>query len=131
MKTSAAILSLLLLATAPIAAADTGDLGARAMQLVEQLRDGDFDAPHAAFDDTMRRALPPEQLRQTWAGITGQAGALLSLKAAGETAHQGYRIQHVACGFERMDLIADVVFDGAGRVAGLFFKPAPADTDEP
>jgi hypothetical protein len=112
------------------AAADDEARAGVATQLIAQLRDGEFEAAQAQFDAGMRQALPPERLRQTWEGLTAQAGGLVGFEAAGASDHQGYRIHHVACSFERMSLIADVVFDGEGRIAGLFFRPAVVETSE-
>jgi hypothetical protein len=126
------LLGLLALLISGEARADADDeaRASIATQLIAQLRDGDYEAPMAHFDASMREALPAERLRQTWAGLTAQAGGLVSFEAAGASDHQGYRIHHVACTFERMPLIADVVFDGEGRIAGLFFRPAPIETSE-
>jgi hypothetical protein len=98
-----------------------------AVALIEQLRDGDYESPQAGFDTAMRNALPPDRLRQTWQSIEGQAGRLLTLQSAGASDHEGYRIHHVDCRFERAELVADVVFSAQGQVAGLFFRPKPPE----
>lgn len=106
-------------------------LGDRALELIGQLRDGDFEAPQKVFDPTMRQALAPERLGQTWRGIVAQAGALESIAAAGSSEQGIYRVAHVDCRFERMHLVADVVFDTDDAVVGLFFRPVAADSTPP
>ncbi len=101
-------------------------LAQRATALVEQLRDGDFETPQSGFDEAMRAALPADRLAQTWRGIETQAGKLLDIESSGASDKGAYRIHHVDCRFERMPLVADVVFSSDGAITGLFFRPAAA-----
>jgi len=54
------------------------------------------------FDAVMARAMPADKLALTWRQVQAQAGA-----------------------FREADLDIRVVFDGARRISGLFFSPAP------
>ncbi|HRQ63719.1 MAG TPA: DUF3887 domain-containing protein [Xanthomonadaceae bacterium] len=121
-------LAFALLLRAETPAEDTDATQARrAIALIEQLRDGDYETSQKDFDDAMKNALPPDRLEQTWRSIMGQTGRLLALQSAGASDHEGYRIHHVDCSFERGELVADVVFSAQGQVAGLFFRPKPPE----
>jgi hypothetical protein len=111
-------------AARPAAAADrTAD----AKNVVALLAKGDFAGASKGFDDTMKKALPPDKLKAVWGQITGQAGAYKSqLGTRSEKFAQSgkaYDIAYVTCQFEKGKLEAKVVYDPAGKVAGLFFVP--------
>ena len=124
MKT-AAILAALALAAAP-----EGEAARRASAeaLVAALAKGEFAAAGKDFDDAMRKALPEDKRKETWAALQKQLGPFK--KQAGVRAEQGkkYLIVYVTCRFEKADLDAKVVFDGA-KITGLFFVPAKSAHD--
>ncbi len=101
---------------------------ALAHSLISQLAAGDFAGAEAGFDETMRAQLPLAKLAEVWGQLTGQYGAFKSQGNVQTGAQQGYVAVVTECQFENGNLLARVVFDSAGKVAGLFFSPPPSAT---
>jgi uncharacterized protein len=98
---------------------------------VQLLVDGKFDKAVADFDAIMLKVMPAEQLKKTWEGVLADAGAYKkTLETRSETAGM-YLIVHVTCEFAKRPLDVRVVFNKAGKVSGLQFRPpAPKGTEE-
>jgi dienelactone hydrolase len=120
----------LVAALALSAAAAEGEAArkASAEALVAALAKGDFAAAGKDFDDAMKKALPEDKRKATWAALRKQVGPFK--KQTGVRAEQGkkYLIVYVTCRFEKADLDVKVVFDGA-KITGLFFVPAKSAHD--
>jgi dienelactone hydrolase len=105
-----------------------GELIVAAKQFVDLLTKEDFAGAVARFDETMKTALPEPKLRETWKALQAQAGQFQKQLAARTIKLAGYDVVFVTCQFERTALDTKVVFDGSGRIAGLFFVPTQAAT---
>ena len=132
MKAWVCLAMVALLSEAPDARAapDTGSPDATpqdsATRFVDLLAAGDFATAVKSFDDAMKQALPPDRLAGVWHGILAQAGRYQKRLGVRGGEDAGYRVAFVKCRFESATLEAKVVFDTAGRIAGLFFVPAQA-----
>ena len=102
------------------------DLEASARKLVDALARGDSAAAASDFDATMSAALPAEKLGVVWGQILAQAGAFSGIDAVKVTQTGGHWTALATCRFAKAPLVAKVVFDGHGKVAGLFFVPPEA-----
>ena len=121
-------------ATATTAAATAApaavDLQERAQLLVSLLAREEYEQATELFDAKMTEVLPPEQLGEIWQSLLAQAGGFEGILGTRAEAQQGYRLVFVTLAFERAMLDAQVAFDEAGQVAGLFFVPTET-TPEP
>lgn len=95
-----------------------------ALRLVDLLRAADGAAAHAMFDDTMKGALPADQVGALWAGLEMQLGAHAEVGEPHEQAAGGMTVVVVPLRFERGTVDAAVTVLQDGKVAGLFFRPA-------
>jgi dienelactone hydrolase len=98
---------------------------------VDALARGDGAAATASFDATMKAALPAEKLGAVWAQIVAQAGAFGGVEGAKLTQAGAHRTVLLTCRFAAAPLVAKVVFDADGKVAGLFFVPPEAVATAP
>jgi dienelactone hydrolase len=138
-KTSLFFMSLLLLvsvdpelrAQPPAQAEDA--LTIKARELVAAMGKGDFRLAVRDFDETMLKVSGPDKLGTMWTKqLPAQLGAFKKQAAARRDELQGYEIVLVTCEFEKATLDARVVFDKAGKIAGLGFVPtAPPAKYEP
>ena len=103
-----------------------GDLQATAKRFVELLTAGDFATAVKDFDETMKGALPAEKLAEVWRMINAQAGPFQKQIGIRTEKEPQLEVVFVKCQFEKAALEAKVVFDKAGKIAGLFFVPPPA-----
>ncbi len=132
MKQTPGIAAVVLAAVALLgaAAAPQGPAGVRRQQVAERLVDrlaaGDFTGAGAEFDEAMRTALPPAKLAGVWVALKGQAGAFQGRGGTRPGREAGYDMVFVTCRFASRPLDAKVVFDDAGKIAGLFFAPSAA-----
>jgi hypothetical protein len=55
---------------------DFAALAQRSAEMLEQLRDGDWDRLRVDWDDTMRQKLSAEELTDVWQHLLRDAGAL-------------------------------------------------------
>jgi hypothetical protein len=106
------------------AASPGGDIETRANALVDSLSREDFAAVVGHFDATMKAVLPEAALKQTWTGLTQQAGPFKSRGKSRVTSEMGYTVVYVECAFERANLNAKVVYNTSGEVSGLFLTKA-------
>ncbi len=99
-------------------------LEAMARDLLTHFTAGRFIDATKNFDTTMMSSLGPTKLAEFARQMTGQAGAFKSVGAAQMTTVEGYRVVVLPAEYERTRVNVRVVFDGNGKVAGLFFVPA-------
>jgi uncharacterized protein len=123
MKAGAGLVTLAALALAAAAAEGEAGRKAAAEALVAALAKGDFAAAGKDFDDAMKKALPEDKLKATWAALQKQAGPFKKQSGVRAEAGGKYQFVFVTCRFEKADLDVKVVFDG-DKVSGLFFVPA-------
>ncbi len=111
---------------AALAAAQAPELRQKARAAAEMLLRGDYETLVSQCTEQMRRAAPPEKLRQA---VAPQLAALGSWKKIGEpelTRAGAFDVAFVPVEFERGALRLQIAFDSEGRIAGLFLRP-PAD----
>lgn len=104
----------------------SADLEARGRALVEALSGGDFAGAAASFDGVMAAALPAPKLAAVWAQVTGQAGDFAAIEGVSAAPAGAHAQVLVTCRFARAALVVKIIYDGGGRVAGLFFVPPEA-----
>ena len=107
------------------AASDTwGDrslsLERRATQVVEQMRDGEWDAVVVDWDETMRAKLPVERLAEVWQQVSSQSGSLQELGRPSVRRRGPYRVADVPLAFEHGPMKARVTFNHDNSIGGLF-----------
>jgi dienelactone hydrolase len=109
------------------AAASEADLKAHAAAVLASMVAKDFAKVEAQFDDKMKAALPPGRLAAGWDTLLTQAGGL---KQCGTDVRvRDIDDKHMViqgCEFERTRIDFQVAFDGANRISGMVFRPAPA-----
>src|SRR6516225_9594805 len=128
-----------LLSFAGLAAEDktdarSADLIKAAKTFVELLDKGEFAKATDGFDETMRKVLPPDQLKKTWQKVLDEAGDFRKQVGSRLEKSGKYEIVYVTCEFARMKRDARVVFDKDRKITGLFFgpvrKPTPTGPEE-
>ena len=99
----------------------------KAREFLAALAKGDFQGAVSDFDETMLKVSGPDKLELMWAKqLPAQVGAFKRQGSARREQFQGHEIILVACSFEKAELAARIVFDKAGKIAGLqFVPPAP------
>jgi len=124
-------LVVVLLTPALIRAEDDLILKARAM--IDAVNREDYPAAARDFDGTMTKLFGPEKIALLWKQLSNQVGAFKRRTADRTDAQGEYRFVFVTCEFEKATLDARVVFDKAGKIAGLQFVPSlpPAKYEPP
>ncbi len=100
----------------------------KAKKLVMSLAKGDPAASVVQFDEKMKSAMPEAALASAWDRLLEKAGAFKEIASVRTAREGGYDVVYVRCSFEKGGFDTKVVFDGSGKVAGLFFVPAAEDT---
>ena len=107
------------------AASDT-DPAARAQAVIALLAAKDFAKVEAESTDRMKAALPADRLAAVWTNLTGQAGAFRRCGSPRVQAVAETKVTVTTCEFEHAKMDVQIAFDAAGKLAGLFFRPADA-----
>lgn len=105
------------------AAPEKEAIRSKATRLVEAMSQGKFGIADEAFDETMLAALPPDKLESAWRSVEKSAGKFQAIDSIEITEKDAHSIALAKTIFERAQLVVRVVYDGEGKVAGLFFQP--------
>ena len=122
------LLAFALAASSVAGAADhpAADRTQQARRLLSDLSSSRFDRAEATFNDQMKKQLPEAKLAKVWKQLGTQVGPLKKIGKARQITAGEYQVVLVACTFNLTHLDAKVVYDAAGKVAGLFFvAPQP------
>jgi dienelactone hydrolase len=122
-----AVLALLIanaVGSASARAIQTEDPLPRAREVVTWLAAKEHTKVHALFSPEMLAAMPEARLRGVWDGTIAAVGAFKQQVSARADTKGAYRIAVVTCEFERGNLDIQIVFDAAGKIAGLQLRPA-------
>lgn len=92
--------------------------------LIDNLEKGDPEAASADFDATMKTKLGTDKLAEVWRRIGLQMGTLQSRGAPQNAIYQDHTFITIPLHFKNRDLIAQVVCDVDGKVAGFFLRPS-------
>lgn len=106
-----------------VAAAPKPHYVADAQAVVHALAAGDFQTPEGRFTIQMQQALPPAKLQAVWRQVTKQAGVFEKTAETTSISYKGHAIVLVKTIFKKTPLWTQVVYDGDGKIAGLYFKP--------
>lgn len=130
---AALVFACALFAQGPAQAVAEDALTVKAREFLSAMEKGDFQLAVRDFDPTMLKLSGPEKLEPMWTKqLPAQVGAFKQQGPARREQLQGYEIVLVTCSFEKTMLDARVVFDKAGKIAGLqFVPPAPPAKYEP
>ncbi|MCA9672969.1 MAG: alpha/beta fold hydrolase [Myxococcales bacterium] len=96
----------------------------QAKRFVAHMTGGRFGEAAKMMTPRMLQAMPAERLGATWRGVSSQLGAFKRVvKVEGKAIGTSFTFQLTAL-FENQPFNVVVSIDAAGRVQGLFFKPA-------
>jgi dienelactone hydrolase len=99
-------------------------LRAAATAFFDALVKEDYDAACKDFDETVRKASPPDKLKDFWQGFQKQVGSLKKRSDARLEKVGKYDVIIIPCQFEKITLDARISFDANGKMAGYGFVPA-------
>lgn len=106
-------------------------LAAKGRAFLDLVSAGKYAEATADFDATMSSALPPEKLKEVWAGVLAGAGPLEEVEAARVAPAGAYRSVLITCKFKNARLDAKVAYDKEEKIAGLFFAPSAEPYSDP
>lgn len=118
------VLSVLLALTLCAGCAQEASLTERAQGVLSSLVEGRYDELTAQFDDNMLAVVNANALESVWMSVTAQLGAVVGIAAAqeDEASHTAALLmQH-----ENGSALLVVVYDEAGRIAGMSINPQTA-----
>ncbi len=92
--------------------------------LIDDLEKGDAKAATAGFDAAMRANLSADKLAEVWRQVGLEMGSLQSRGAPQNAIYQHHAFATAPLHLKSRDLIAQVVCDVDGKVAGFFLRPS-------
>jgi hypothetical protein len=106
-----------------------GDINDLATAFIATLAEEKFDEATSYFDADMLKALPENKLAELWGQLKEQVGAYQNEISRTQDVTDGYDVIMITTQFEKSPLNIRVVFNADKRIAGLFFQPATAASD--
>ena len=95
----------------------------RAEALLKNLQDGRTADIVKEFDERLTKELPEAKLKPVWQGLVSQFGAFQGIAERREGPMQDRQAVELILSFEKQTIVHRTVYDSAGRVAGLVFRP--------
>ncbi len=104
-----------------------------AKSVLKRIVRGEFDSIPDEFNETMKKGLPPWEIRVGWLQCLALGGPFQSAEPPVRTdTADGYRRVFIPIRFERNGaMVFLLVFDADGKIAGLFFNNSPAHSQPP
>ena len=106
---------------------DFAALAQRSAEMLEQLRDGDWDRLRVDWDDVMLEKLPAAELLKVWQQLLRDAGVLQAIGQPVVRQDGPYRSTTTPLRFEYGQMQARIVFNRHAAVVGLFIVPSDAE----
>jgi len=100
------------------------ELIADGQKIAAQFLNREYEAVEARFDSTMKEMLPLDKLKEARESLDERLGAFKTQHGVRAEKYQQYDVVFVTWEFERMTVDLRLVFDPAGRIAGLLFQPS-------
>ena len=98
--------------------------------LAESLSKGAYEQVLSGATAELRSALPAPKLAQAWEDLVKSNGAFQSTAPITKAQKDGLDIAVVRLQFEKADVQMTAAFRGTA-LAGIFFKPLPAESPKP
>jgi hypothetical protein len=96
---------------------------AKTETILENLKAGNTSALVKELDDKMAQALPESKLQAAWPAVIGQFGTFKQIDERREGRYQGRQTVELILAFEKNTIVMRTVYDDAGKVGGLVFRP--------
>jgi hypothetical protein len=104
---------------------------AKAEAIFKNFQEGKTAEIVKEFDARMAAEVPEEKLKPMWTTFTGKFGAFKGIDERREGQMEGRQAVELFLSFEKDKVLQRVVFDNAGKVAGLVFRPVSASVLPP
>ncbi len=101
-----------------------GSLEARADGFLRKVEKREFAAAAREFAPEVASRMSAADLGAAWGGLIEQIGELRAVTERKTETEEGYTRVDLTCAFERGRRVVRVVYDGTGKIAGLWFRPA-------
>lgn len=109
---------------APVSDLSPETMEATAKELVDLLRQKQFEQLTAKFSTELKVSMPPERLDLSWSHVISHLGQFKNVKLAAKDAELDF--VDVTCVFETGEIIVRVAFDPSGKIGGLWMLPVEA-----
>ncbi|HWD20874.1 MAG TPA: DUF3887 domain-containing protein [Verrucomicrobiae bacterium] len=95
-----------------------------ARKIVGWLNAGDWASLQKLYNAEMAAAFPPQKATDFFTKLTTDFGKIEKVEGPTGEGYQGWTAFRLEC--QRGDLIMSLALDGDDKIAGIYFKPAPA-----
>jgi len=96
---------------------------AKAEAILKNLQEGRTAEIVKELDERLSKELPEAKLKPVWSGLVAQFGAFKNVVERREGPMQDRQAVELILSFEKQTIVHRTVFDHAGHVAGLVFRP--------
>jgi hypothetical protein len=107
-----------------LAALPAQDFQAQSKALAADLFARQLDKVTAQFTERMAAGIPTAKLATMIDDLLSKTGPFRGVAGTRAEMQQGYHVVFVTCQFEKASLDLRLVYDAAGKLAGMFFAPS-------
>jgi hypothetical protein len=114
---------------APVADLTQQEMESTAKEVVNSLRQKQFEQLTIRFSNELQVRMPADRLEMSWSHVLSHLGPFKNIKLAAKDDELDF--VDVTCVFENGEIIVRVAFDPSGKIGGLWMLPVdsePADT---
>lgn len=94
-----------------------------AQRVVDLINAGDYPALQNLYNPGMGKAFPPKKTSDFYTRLTKQFGKIENFDGPTGQGYRGWTAYHLQC--QRGDLVMSLALDTEGKIAGIYFRPAP------
>ncbi len=109
--------------TQTVPAEETNRYSVVARKVIDLLNAGDSAAVQKLFNPQMSEALPPKKASEFFTGLAARYGNIENFDGPTGGGYSGWIAFRLHC--QRGELMMSLALDADGKIAGIYFKPAP------
>ena len=113
---------------APVSGLSQETMESTAKDLVDQLRQKQFEQLTDRFSVELKVRMPPDRLEMSWSHVLAHLGEFKGVKLASKDEELDF--VDVTCAFETGEIVVRVAFDPSGKIGGLWMLPVETPPDE-
>lgn len=113
---------------APVSDLTADEMESTAKEVVESLREKQFEQLAIRFSNELQVRMPPDRLEMSWSHVVSHLGPFKNVKLVQKDDELDF--VDVNCVFQSGEIIVRVAFDPSGKIGGLWMLPVESEPSD-